>query len=450
MIGYLVYFNYELAPDVINHPYNSRVDNQEAKVTRGDILAADGSVLATTQIDEEGHEVRKYPFDNIFCHVIGLNSAKTGVEGAENYNLLSSGEGILSKLSNDSANGKAMGNTVVTTLIPELQEAAFDALGANKGAVVVMEPDTGKILAMVSKPDYNPNDASTDYTEWLTYNSADSVLLNRATQGLYAPGSTFKIMTALEYLRENGSDDAFAYQCSGSAYIEGGTTIPCFDNTAHGYETLKTAFANSCNSAFSTIGTQLSNTQFRNLCTTFLFNSSIPISIEYSKSSFHLDGDSGISEAQETGIGQGKTMISPLHNLLIASTIATGGTMMKPYLVDRIQDVNGTVVSQNQPEVAVANVITPDEAYKLTEYMRAVVTQGTGHAFRNSSYDAVGKTGSAQYDNSTNYHSWFVGFAPEELPKVSISVVLEGGFSGVQSAQYVAKSVLDTYFSLEQ
>ena len=146
------------------------------------------------------------------------------------------------------------------------------------------------------------------------------------------------IMTALEYLRENGDDSNFSYRCSGSAYIEGGTTIPCFDNTAHGYETLTTAFANSCNSAFSTIGAQLNKAKFRDLCTTFLFNSSLPIEIEYSKSSFNLDADSGISEAQETGIGQGKTMMSPLHNLLIAATVANDGIMMKPTIVGRVEE----------------------------------------------------------------------------------------------------------------
>lgn len=449
MIGYLVYFNYKLAPDIINSPYNKRVEEQEAKVTRGDILAYDGTVLATTQTDEDGNQTRYYPYDNIFCHVIGLSSAKTGVEGAQNYNLMNAPKNILSQISSDTDGEKAQGNTVITSLMPQLQEAAYDALGANRGAVIAMEPSTGRILAMVSKPDYDPNAAPTDYSEWLTYSSKNSVLLNRATQGLYAPGSTFKIMTALEYLRENNNDSNFSFDCSGSAYIEGGTTIPCFDNTAHGYETLKTAFANSCNSAFSTIGAELNKAKFRELCTTFLFNSALPIDLEYSKSSFNLDADSGISEAQETGIGQGKTMMSPLHNLLIAATVANDGIMMKPTVVDRVQDANGTVVQETEQEEAV-RAITADEADTVTDYMRAVVTQGTGYAFKNSWYNAAGKTGSAQYDSSSNVHSWFTGFAPYDNPQIAICVVLEGGYTGVPSAQYVAKSVLDTYFSIQE
>jgi cell division protein FtsI/penicillin-binding protein 2 len=445
MMGYLIYFNVAVAPNVINNPYNKRIDNQETKVVRGDILAADGSVLATTETDDEGVETRSYPYGSLFCHVIGLSSAKTGVEGQANYDLLSESDNIISQLISDASGDKAMGDTVVTTLDVDLQQAAYDAIGDNKGAVIVMEPSTGKILAMVSKPDYDPNLASTDYNEWLTYDSADSVLLNRATQGLYPPGSTFKILTALEYMREYDAD-SYEYYCTGSAYVQGGTTIPCSNEKQHGTQSLKTAFANSCNSAFSTIGLDLDKAQFKRLCSTFLFNSSLPLGIEYSTSSFTLDENSGISEVQETAIGQGKTMISPIHNLLITATIANGGVLMTPYLVDSVQTAGGDVVKQTQPS-EYGTLMSTDEAYTLTEYMRAVVTSGTGSALKYASYNAAGKTGSAQYDSSEDVHSWFVGFAPYDDPEIAVCVILEGGYSGVSSAQYVAKKVFDAYFN---
>lgn len=444
MMGYLVYFNIAVAPDIINNPYNKRVDNQETKVIRGDILAADGSVLATTEVDEEGNETRVYPFGSTFCHVVGLGAAKSGIEGMENYHLLSEDSNVLKQLANDATGEKAMGNTSVTTLDPALQEAAYDAIGDNKGAVIVMEPSTGKILAMVSKPDYDPNDASTDYSEWLTYDSADSVLLNRATQGLYPPGSTFKILTALEYIREYDSEE-YSYDCTGSASVQGGTSIPCFDNKAHGKETLEKAFYNSCNSAFSSIGLELNRSSFKNLCSTFLFNSNLPLGIEYSISSFSLDENSGLSEVQETAIGQGKTMITPIHNLMIAAAVANNGVMMTPYLVERVETAGGTVVEQYQPQQC-ATVMSAEESAILTQYMRSVVTSGTGYALKNASYKAAGKTGSAQYDSSDDVHSWFVGFAPYDDPEVAICVILEGGYTGVKSAQYVAKTVLDAYF----
>lgn len=447
MIGYLLYFNVTDAQTVINNPYNHRIDNQEKKVVRGDITASDGTVIATTQVDEDGNQTRVYPFDNLYCHVLGLSGeVKSGLENSQNFYLLSGTDNIIEMLSNDISGDKAMGNTVVTTLIPELQEAAAEALGNNKGAVVAMDPKTGKILAMVSKPDYNPNEAAESYTEWLSYDTADSVLLNRATQGLYPPGSTFKIITALEYIREYPDYETYTYDCTGSTYVEGGTSIPCFNKTVHGHQTLRNAFANSCNSAFSSIGLQLNQASFRNICNTFLFNSNLPIGIEYSSSSFTLDETSGISEVQETSIGQGKTMMSPIHNLMIASAVANDGVMMTPQLVDRIESASGSVIKAYEPS-STADVMTADEAAVLTEYMRAVVTEGTGNAFRYASYEAAGKTGSAQYDDSENYHSWFTGFAPVDDPQIAICVILEGGYSGVANAQAVAKSVLDVYFN---
>ena len=446
MIVYLCVFNIKDAKDVINNPYNKRIDNQADKVVRGDIYASDGTVLATTDTADDGTETRVYPQKKLFGHVIGYNSkTKMGIESTENYYLLSETDNIFDQISNDLTGDKAKGHNVYTTLDTTLQKAAYKALGSNKGAVIVMESSTGKILAMVSKPDFDPNLVDKDYDKWINYDSSESVLLNRATQGLYAPGSTFKILTTLEYIRENGTDNSFMYVCDGSDYEEGGTTIPCADGKAHGKQDLVDAFANSCNSAFSHIGAGLRLTSFKNLCTSFLFNKNIPVAFEYNKSSFALSEESGISEAQETAIGHGKTMISPLHNLMIAATVANDGTMMTPYLVDRIEDAYGRVVKQNKPTV-IDKLMTSDEAQYLTECMEEVVDSGTGGSMRWSSYNAAGKTGSAQYDNSDNVHSWFVGFAPAETPEIVVSVVLEGGYSGVSSAQYIAKAVFDAYF----
>ena len=159
------------------------------KVVRGDIYSADGTLLATTETDDEGNETRVYPQKKLFAHVIGYNSkTKMGVEAAENYYLLSETDNIFDQISTDLTGEKADGHNVYTTLDTTLQKAAYNALGNNKGAVIVMEPSTGKILAMVSKPDFNPNLVDEDYDEWISYDSSESVLLNRATQGLYAPG----------------------------------------------------------------------------------------------------------------------------------------------------------------------------------------------------------------------------------------------------------------------
>ena len=424
-IVYLCIFNVKDAGTIVNNPYNKRVDNQESKVVRGDILADDGDVLATTLTDEDGNETRYYPYDNLFCHSVGFTSLtgmKTGIEQSQNYFLLSETDNVLDQIGNDLTGGKAKGHNVTTTRNVELTNAAYKALGNNKGAVIAMEPATGKILAMVSNPSFDANAVNTDYDEWITYDSADSVLLNRATQGLYPPGSTFKIITALAYIRQNQSDYYnYSYNCDGQAYISGGTTIACFDHTAHGYQDLRKAFANSCNSAFSTIGAGLN------------------------KSTMTVTQDSSISEMQETGIGQGRTMMTPLHNLMIAASVANDGVMMTPYIVDSISDSEGRTVVKNKPTVA-GTVMSAEEAEYLTECMREVITSGTGNSMKYSSYEAAGKTGSAQYDDSDRYHSWFTGFAPYDNPQIAVCVILEGGYSDVSSAQVVAKAVFDTYF----
>lgn len=446
MMVYLIYFNAFKAEDVINNQYNKRIDNQASKVIRGDIETSDGVLIATTNVDEDGNETREYPYGEEYCHITGFanSSGKMGVELSENFYLLSESDNIFDQIGNDITGTKAKGGKAVTTINSKLQEAAYKSLKGNKGAVIAMEPSTGKILAMVSNPGFDPNNANEEYSEWINYDSQESVLLNRATQGLYPPGSTFKIITALEYIRENENYEQYSYDCTGSAYINGGTTIPCFNSRAHGYETLETAFANSCNSAFSTIGAGLNKRAFKNLCSTFMFNSNLPVGFEYNSSSFTVDENSGISEMQETAIGQGKTMMTPLHNLMIVSSIANKGKMMTPYMVDYIEN-NSNIVKKYSPNVC-AEVMTEDEAAVLTEYMRSVVTKGTGSSFRYSDYSPVGKTGSAQYDESDNFHSWFVGFAPEDDPQIAICVVLEGGFTRIGSAQDAAKTVLDAYF----
>lgn len=444
MAAYLVYFTVFKANSVVNNSYNKRVDALSEKTVRGCILASDGTVLARTDTDSDGTETRYYPFGRMYCHVVGLNMAKSGVEGQANYELLSTDGNVIESLVNEMTGRKNNGNDVVTTLIPKLQEAAYNALGNNKGAVIAMEPSTGKILALVSKPDFDPNTADSYYDSWLKYDSSDSVLLNRAVNGLYAPGSTFKILTALEFIRDYSGYAEYEYECEGSAYESGGTTIPCADGNAHGVQDIYAAFANSCNSFFSTAGFKLKLDKFRQLCETFGFNKNLETGMDAAVSSFTLDSSSGVSEIQETCIGQGKTMISPIHNLMIISAIANNGVMMNPYVIMQIQSEDGRVLKANLPSVK-ATVCTGEEASILTQMCRKVVTDGTATALKWTSYEAAGKTGTAQYDSSELAHSWFVGFAPYDNPQISVSVILEGGYSG-SSATYVAKAVLDAYF----
>ena len=199
MIGYLVKFMVQDSQEIINNPANKRQELLAERIVRGDIVSSDGRVLATTETDQKGNETRVYPYKNVFCHVVGrVWNSKTGIELEQSFPLLTSHVNPLKQLSNQLQGQKNQGDIVVTTLNAKLQQIAYDALGNQKGAVVAIEPSTGKILAMVSKPDYDPNTVRSEWDSLVADEGGNSALLNRATQGLYPPGSTFKILTAME------------------------------------------------------------------------------------------------------------------------------------------------------------------------------------------------------------------------------------------------------------
>ena len=383
----------------------------------------------------------------MFAHVIGYASnGKSGLEAEENYELLTSHSSLLSQLRKNDDGEKVQGDSVVVTLDSRLQQTAYYALGSYRGAVVAMEPDTGKILAMVSKPDFNPNTISQEW-ESMVSDDSSSALLNRATQGLYPPGSTFKMITSLAYLREHPSDyDQFSWDCQGSL-TQNEVTITCYNGEWHGQESLRSAFANSCNTAFAGIGLELDNKILRKAAEDFLFNSSLPTGMPHSRSIFSLDKDSSVGEQMTTAIGQGDTLVTPLHMALITSTIANGGVMMRPYYVDHIETYDGDMVTQNDPSVY-KKILTPDEAGVLTAYMESTVSSGTAYALYGNGYSCAGKTGSAEYtrDGVTGTHSWFCGFADVEEPDIVVAVIAEDGGTGSSTAVPIAKQIFDAYY----
>lgn len=449
LIGYMVYYNAAVKENVVNNTYNKRIEVMEKETIRGKILAADGTVLARTVIGADGTEEREYPFGNIFSHVVGFTiKGKSGIESAANYYLICSNDNPIEQVKNDFAGEKNYGDSIMTTLDVNLQRAAYNALGNNKGAVVAIEPSTGKILAMVSKPDFDPNTLELVWDTVMTDNEFDSVLFNRATQGLYAPGSTFKVFTTLEYLREYPEEmDDYSYDCVGNVTF-GDTRLSCFNGRAHGHLDFKGIFAESCNSAFATIGMKLNRKQFHDNMETMLFNKEMPFDFVYNKSSFVLDSSSKTEEIMHTAMGQGQTLITPIHNCMMAAAIANGGVCMKPYLLDRIVNNSGSVIRKLGKSEGIT-FMTKSEAATLTEYMTAVVEEGTGTALRNNVYTAAGKTGSAEYDSSNLHHSWFIGFAPVEDPQIAIAVILEGGYTGYTNATEVTRVILDQYFGVE-
>ena len=285
--------------------------------------------------------------------------------------------------------------------------------------------------------------------ESLITDSSSSVLLNRATQGLYPPGSTFKILTTLAYMRQEPSEFRdFQFDCTSELTVED-VTIHCYNNAAHGQEDLKGALAHSCNTAFAEIGLGLDNDEFHSLCEEFQFNKSLPTDMQHSTSQFVLDGDSSYGEVMTTSIGQGDTLMTPLHMALITSTVANGGIMMRPYYVDRIETYDGDTVSRTNPS-RYKRLMTTEEAALLTEYMQETVASGTATALGWYDFTAAGKTGSAEYVSNgyEGTHSWFTGFSNVENPDLVVTVIAEDGGTGSETAVPIAAQVFQAYYSI--
>lgn len=342
---------------------------------------------------------------------------------------------------------KDPGNNIVTTLNVKLSQIAGNALGAQKGAIVVIEPDTGKILAMVSSPTYNPNTLTDAAWKRLTSDAEeDSALYNRATQGLYPPGSTFKLYTALEYMREEEAYNKFHYRCTGSIG-KGKDRIKCYGGEVHGRVDLTDAFAESCNAAFCQIGSKLDISLWRKTCESLYYNKNVPLDkLEQKASQFAITSSSALGDVMQASIGQGDTLVTPLQNALLVCAAVNGGSVMKPYVVDHVEDYEGNILTTNEPE-KISEPISKAEAKTLKRLMRATVTSGTATSLRYGSYQAGGKTGSAEFQNgSTDSHAWFVGYAEQKGKKLVVSIVVERAGTGSAYAVPIAKKIFDAYW----
>jgi len=447
LIGYIIYFMQFKAEATIANSRNIRQDSFAETVERGDIITSDGQVIATSMTDEEGNTTRYYPYNNMFAHVVGYDSyGKAGLELQGNFYMLRSHINIFERLYKEIREEKNRGDNLITTVDFDLQKAAYDALGDCDGAVIVIEPDSGRILAMVSKPDYNPNeiDALWEYLQ-TEEGSSSTVLLNRATQGLYAPGSTFKVVTTLAYMREHYNYEKYAFVCEGSN-IYTGVEISCSNDNVHGELDLADSLAYSCNVSFANIGTDITQGGYKETAEDLLFNQDLPYSGTYNISSFVIDSNSAKDEIPQTAIGQGNTLVTPLHNALIFSSIANGGVLMKPYLIQSIETDDGANVKKFSSK-NYGNLMTSDEAAVLTEYLKGVCDYGTAsYYFWDTSYDVAGKTGTAEYDNQGNCNSWFVGFSNPDNPDIVVSVIVEDYTSNGVSGVWVAKQIFDSYY----
>jgi peptidoglycan glycosyltransferase len=399
----------------------------DSRMLRGDIIERGGYVLATTETGD--YNKRVYPYAREFAHPIGFSGYNSqGIESLYGVALLTVNNEIIQRINGLTSGSPIKGNTIVTTLDLTLQQKAYELLDGRKGAVIAIEPQTGKVLACVSSPSFNPNRTAMEWDSLKT-DKENNLLLNRAAQGLYPPGSIFKIVTLVAAMRYMPDWEDFTYTCTGRETFDG-KVLRCFNETAHGTIGYKDAFAKSCNTYFAMMGQTAGVKNVADTASALLFNDAYPSPVEYVESSFVLNDEAPIAEIVETMIGQGKTLVTPLHMAMLTCAIANDGRLMKPYIVDRTENVSGKTLKKNLPKIG-KTLFTSEEAQLLTEVMSKVSADGTARQL-DKSLNIAGKTGSAENSSGLD-HGWFIGIAPADNPKIAIAVILEncGGSSVV-------------------
>lgn len=428
------------APELVADSRNSRTIYEEYGRERGPIIVADHPIVTSEPVDNLYSFQRTYNQGELYAHATGYFSvafnSMTGVERAENGVLGGSDQSLALQRIKDLITGNSQrGGGVELTLDPEIQQAAVDALAGQKGAIIVLEPDTGRILAMVSVPSYDPNLLATHDSAAAQENydallaDPGQPLLNRATGGeLYTPGSVYKVVTATAML-ENGYSMDERIEAP-TEYVPAGTThaihnpgeLACGDGS--GEATLLESLRQSCNTPFAIASVDLGEDVMREQAEKFGFGQDLSIPLTVRPSQF--PDTQGEAELAQVGFGQSELRTSPLQMAMVASAIANDGSLMQPYLVERTLTSDLDEVSTTSPK-EFSQAMTPDTANALTEMMVEVVANGTGHRAQIQGVDVAGKTGTAEISSTIPPHAWFIGFAPADNPEVAIAVMVENG-----------------------
>jgi penicillin-binding protein A len=438
LFGFTSYWSIFDADDLKANQANRRPLLEEQQIKRGDILAADGSIIARSIPRGSGDSrifVRRYPQGGLFGNPIGysfVTQGRVGFELAHNDELVGNQTEFLSIL--DELRGHAqVGNKVQAALDPAAQEAAVNGLAGRRGSVVAMVPSTGEIRAMVSIPEYDPNRIPKDFAQLNRDESAP--LFNRATQAGYPPGSTMKVVTATAAL--DSGDFTPSSTLSGRSPVEiDGVPISNSGGEQFGTIDMTTALTNSVNTWWAQAGEELGkDTMFRYM-DRFGFNAKP--NLDYP--SFQLaasgvfDGNKllGPSDPIDIGrvaIGQERLRVTPLQMAEVAAAVANNGELMEPRLWSRVIDPDGRETRLDPARQS--RVMSEDTAATLNEMMQNVVAEGTGTAGAVSGIDVAGKTGTAELSAGVN-DAWFIGFAPASDPQIAISCVVErtSGFGG--------------------
>ncbi|OZB50827.1 MAG: cell division protein FtsI [Cellulomonas sp. 14-74-6] len=442
-----------------NDPRNVRTLYREYGNPRGPIVAGGTAIASSTKVNDAFGYQRQYANAELYSAVTGYYSIANGpsqLEKAANGQLTGRSDQLFFTRIRDLLTGRPTeGAAVETTILPAAQQAARTALGNQRGAVVAIEPSTGKILAMVSTPGFDPNalavhDTAAASAAYQQLDKADgNPLRNHAIQDRYAPGSTFKLVTAAAAL----ASGKYTAQTQVPAPLQLAlptttATLSNFGGESCGGATVSLADALrvSCNTAFAQVGLDLGAAAIKAQADKFGFDDpslTIPMAVTQSVMPAGLDAP----ETAQSAIGQRDVQATPLQMAMVAAAIANGGVLMRPYLVQTVRAADLTVVSQAQPSTY-SQALSSGDAATLRDMMLGVVNNGTGTAAQIPGMQVAGKTGTAETAAGQAPHAWFTAFAPADAPKVAVAVFVEHGGSlgndatGGAVAAPIAKAVI--------
>lgn len=445
MIAYFCYSVYFYGGRWVANPHNPRISREKQEVIMGTVTDRDGTVLAYT--DETG--ARRYNNSRetrmAVSQVVGDSGGKvsTGVDTFHAQYMLGFRSSVFERLSDALTGTPQRGDDLKLTISERLSRYISEQFPAGKrGAVVVMNYQTGEVLAMVSMPQFDPLHLDAALSD-----EAAGALINRATQGLYPPGSTFKIVTMASALENLPDMEDFALDCTGY-YPVGNYSVT--EKEGHGLQSLSDAFANSCNTTFAALSQELGYEMLGETAERLGFNENFLFGdmIVYN-SSYPID-DLSAEDLAWSSIGQGRVLATPMHMALIASAIARGGMMYEPHLVKQITTAQGAARALPGSFEGV-RVMDEAVAGRLEKEMIRVVRSGTGtRAALGNGYVVAGKTGSAEASNDKNIesHAWFVGYVTNDNAPYAISVLVENGGSGGGVAAPLARRTLQKAINL--
>jgi peptidoglycan glycosyltransferase len=458
LVGFTSQWTVFGAEDLKQQSANKRPLFKAQQIKRGRITAADGTLIARSVGTGQGASrqyVREYPLGELFGHPVGYNFVEQGNSEFEQFHNdeLTGEDSEFTTLFDELRGRKQVGRNVSTSLDPTAQQTAFDLLAGRPGAVVAIEPDTGRVRAMASQPPYDPN----LIPEQLSELNADpgSSLVNRATQSPYPPGSTFKLVTATAALDSGNIDLDTLIDAPASLTVQG-QPLANSGGSAFGEINVTTALTNSVNTFFAKLGRRVGEETLYEYMDRFGFNSKPDIDLPSTQLATSgvfgpdrrpLRADEGV-DISRIAIGQERLLTTPLQMAEVAATIANDGDLMKPRIWDTVSDVDGRTVDTMEPSRQ-SEVMSEETASQLTEAMRAVVNEGTGTAAALSGIDVAGKTGTAEVMREEcaglPNQAWFVGFAPADDPQIAVAATVEctDGQGGTVAAP-IAAGVMQT------